>query len=209
MVKLYYTPYSCGVSSFISAYISGLNFDCETVELSTHKTESGIDFYTINPKGNVPCLVLDDGSIINENITCLEYIADISLDLAPKLGTPDRYQLNQLLSYLATELHPAFGMFFNPSTKSSDDVKEFVQNNLNKKMAYLEKNILKDKQFIYGSAFSIADAYCHIILSWSQFIGVELSNYTVAYKYYRGICELENVKEAKERAVTKPDRVFE
>jgi glutathione S-transferase len=100
-------------------------------------------------------------------------------------------------------------MFFNPATKSSNDVKEFVLNNLNKKMAYLEKNILNDKQFIYGSALSIADAYCHIVLSWSKFIGIELSDYPVAYKYYMGICELENVKEAKERAVTKPDRVFE
>ena len=50
MVKLYYTPTSCGASSFICAFIAGLNFDCEIVDLSTHKTESGIDFYTINPK---------------------------------------------------------------------------------------------------------------------------------------------------------------
>jgi glutathione S-transferase len=208
-MKLYYTPYSCGVSSFISAYISGLNFECETVELSTHKTESGVDFYTINPKGNVPCLVLDDGTIINENMTCLEYIADISLDLAPTLGTPERYQLNQLLSYLATELHPAFGLFFNPDTKKSEDVKAFVQANFDKKMAYLEKHILNDKKYVYGSSFSVADAYCHIILSWTKFIGIELSNYPVAYRYYVDICELDNVKEAKERALTKPKHVFE
>jgi glutathione S-transferase len=73
----------------------------------------------------------------------------------------------------------------------------------------LESSILKDKQFIYGSTFSIADAYCHIVLSWSKFIGVELSDYPVAYKYYTGICDLDNVKEAKARAVSKPVRVFE
>ena len=77
MVKLYYTPTSCGASSFICAFIAGLNFDCEIVDLSTHKTESGIDFYTINPKGNVPTLILDDGTILNENISCLEYILDL------------------------------------------------------------------------------------------------------------------------------------
>ena len=48
MVKLYYTPTSCGASSFISAFIAGLNFDCEAVDLVTHITESGVDFYSIN-----------------------------------------------------------------------------------------------------------------------------------------------------------------
>ena len=44
MVKLYYTPTSCGASSFICAFIGKLNFECEVVDLATHKTESGIDF---------------------------------------------------------------------------------------------------------------------------------------------------------------------
>ena len=50
MVKLYYTPTSCGASSFISAFVSGLSIDCEVVDLATHKTESGVDFYSINSK---------------------------------------------------------------------------------------------------------------------------------------------------------------
>jgi glutathione S-transferase len=203
-MKLYYTPYSCGVSSFICANISGLNFDCETVDLATHKTESGEDFYTINPKGNVPCLVLDDNSIINENITCLEYIADVSKELAPKIGTHDRYQMNQLLSYFATELHPAFGLFFNSASKEDGPVRDFVKANFEKKMKYLQENILKDKRYVYGDYFTVADSYCHIILSWTKFLGIDLSSYPVAKKYYEGICELEDVKKAKEHALTRP-----
>ena len=100
MVKLYYTPTSCGASSFICAFITGLKFDCEIVDLTTHKTESGIDFYKINPKGNVPTLVLDDGTILNENISCLEYILDLSLKNEIKLGpencTFERYFLKSI-----------------------------------------------------------------------------------------------------------------
>ena len=47
--KLYYTPTSCGAANFLAASIGGLQFDSETVDLPTHKTKSGIDFYTINP----------------------------------------------------------------------------------------------------------------------------------------------------------------
>ena len=78
MVKLYYTPTSCGAASFISAYKAGLHdIETEQVSLADHKTASGVDFYTINPKGNVPCLVLNDGTILNENAAVLQYIADL------------------------------------------------------------------------------------------------------------------------------------
>ena len=76
MPKLYYTPTSCGAASFISAYSAGLPFQCETVNLQTHTTASGADFYAINPKGNVGTLILDDGTLLNENVAILSYIAD-------------------------------------------------------------------------------------------------------------------------------------
>jgi len=78
MPKLYYTPTSCGAGCFITARASGLNFEAEQVNLGTHTTAVGnVDFYTINPKGNVPCIVLDDGSVLNENIACLTYLASL------------------------------------------------------------------------------------------------------------------------------------
>ena len=51
VAKLYYTPTSCGAASFISAHTIGVPLQCETVDLATHKTASGTDFYKINPNG--------------------------------------------------------------------------------------------------------------------------------------------------------------
>jgi hypothetical protein len=77
MPKLYYTPTSCGMANFISAVAAGVKIDCEQVNLATHRTAVGdVDFYTINPKGNVPTIVLDDGTVLNENAATLQYIAD-------------------------------------------------------------------------------------------------------------------------------------
>ena len=75
--KLYYTPTSCGAASFIAAVAAKVNINAEQVMLKTHKTSSGIDFYTINPKGNVPAIVLDDGTLLNEGAATLQYIADL------------------------------------------------------------------------------------------------------------------------------------
>ena len=74
VAKLYYTATSCGAASFIAAHTAGLNLDTEQVNLSTHTTTSGKDFYKINPKGNVPALVLDDGTVLNENAAVLQYM---------------------------------------------------------------------------------------------------------------------------------------
>lgn len=74
--KLYYTPTSCGAASFISAFTAGVKLDSEVVDLRSHKTASGIDFYSINPKGNVPTIITETGTLLNENIATLLYIAD-------------------------------------------------------------------------------------------------------------------------------------
>ena len=77
MVKLYYTPTSCGAASFIAAVAAQVPLQTEQVDIKEHKTASGANFYDINPKGNVPALVLDDGTVLNENVAVLQYIADL------------------------------------------------------------------------------------------------------------------------------------
>jgi len=76
MPKLYYTPVSCGAASFIAAFTAGLNLQTEQVNLKDHVTSSGQNFFEVNPKGNVPALVLDDGTLLNEGASVLQFIAD-------------------------------------------------------------------------------------------------------------------------------------
>lgn len=208
MVKLYYTPSSCGASSFISAFVANLNFDCEIVDLSTHTTESGVDFYTINQKGNVPALVLDDGTVLNENIACLEYIADQATEVrvAPQHGSNERYVLLQVLSYIASELHPAIGGLFNPASKNDPVIRSFLVKNFERKMVYIQEKLLSDeRQFVVGNSFTVADAYLHIALSWLSYVGLNLEDYPIANNYYSEICELQTVQEAKKRMNTHPN----
>lgn len=76
MPKLYYTPTSCGAASFIAAMTAQVNLQTEQVDIRSHQTSSGADYYKINPKGNVPALVLDDGTLLNEGAAVLQWIAD-------------------------------------------------------------------------------------------------------------------------------------
>ena len=83
MPKLYYVPIAGAVSSFIAAYTANVRIDTEQVEFDDQfkikrlsKTEK-VDFHAITPKKTVPTLVLDDGTVLNENIAILQYIADL------------------------------------------------------------------------------------------------------------------------------------
>eukprot|EP01031_Cornospumella_fuschlensis_P025049 gene25049-30256_t len=164
MPKLYYTPSSCGAASFISAFAAGVNLEVEQVALTTHLTDSGADFYKINPKGNVPAIVLDDGTLLNENAATLQWIADQRPGtIAPANGTNARYELQSALSYVSSEFHGSIGALFMPS---SEEVKSFLRARLQKKLEYVEQTFVGDKEFVVGGKFSIADAYLYICLTW-------------------------------------------
>ncbi len=190
--KLYYTPTSCGAASFLAASIGGLEFDSETVDLATHKTKSGADFYGINPKGNVPTVVLPNGTMFNENVATLTYIADTgNAGLAPKEGTPERYEFLNHLAFVATELHKGVGALFNP--KLSPEAREGAKANALKKIEQLV-GLLDDgkKSFLNGKTLSAADLYAYIVLSWTGHLGIPLSE--KAQAYFDGIKANESVK---------------
>lgn len=207
MPKLYYTPTSCGAASFIAAYIANINMECEIIDLTTHETESRKNFYEINPKGNVPCIVLDNGQILNENIACLMYIADIAIKENKKSlvgDINDIYLIYQNLSYIASELHATIGLFFNPEIKYNTYVHKIIENIFDRKMKYLEKYIIKPNNFVIGSTFTVVDSYLHIVLSWINYVGLDFEKYPNSKQYYEFIYSLEKVKEARKRMIYSP-----
>lgn len=225
MAKLYYTSTSCGAASFISAFTAGISLPAEQVNIQTHKTASGQDYYNINPKGNVPTLILEDGTILNENIAVLQYIADMKPNtIAPENGTIERVRMQNLLAFLATELHPAIAGLFNASV--GDETKQFLRNNAAKKLSYLENQVFachhqpqhqqhqqhqhqhQQKEFLQGGRFTIADSYLYIILSWCRYVNLDLSQYPKTLAYYEFIASLPNIKAAHERITTSPSSTY-
>jgi glutathione S-transferase len=72
----------------------------------------------INPKGYVPVLELDDGVYLTEVLAIVQYIADRIPEsgLAPRPYTLERYQLQEWLGFISSELHKAFVPLFKPDT---------------------------------------------------------------------------------------------
>src|SRR4051812_35320912 len=108
-MKLYYLTGACSLASNIALREAGIPFEMSKVDRRTKRVDD-VDFITINPKGYVPTLRLDNGEVLTENVVVLQYIADRNpaAKLAPPAGTMERYRLEEWLSFINSELHKAF-----------------------------------------------------------------------------------------------------
>lgn len=173
-MKLYYTPGACSQAPHIALREAGASFDLVKVDLAAKRTENGDDYKTINPKGAVPALELDDGSVLTENATILQYIADqIGGDLMPASGVR-RYRLLEWVNFIATELHKGFGPLWNPATP--DAFKDTTRKLIGTKFDYVQQQ-LGDGPYLTGESFTIADAYLFVILNWTKIHDIDLSRW--------------------------------
>jgi glutathione S-transferase len=143
---------------------AGLGFELEKVDLAAKKTEHGTDYLSVNPKGYVPALALDNGRCSRRcrwfcSIS-LEQAAGSNLALQP--GSMDRYRLQEWLGFIATELHKGFGPLWKPNTP--DSYKPIVRENLERRFDYLDGQ-LDGRDYLAGAGLTIADAYCFTILT--------------------------------------------
>jgi glutathione S-transferase len=171
-MKLYILPGACSMASNIALREAGIAFEMSKVDKRTKRAD-GVDFTTINPKGYVPALKLDDGYVLTENVVVLQYIADLNpaAKLAPPVGTRERYKFLEWLSYINSEVHKSFSPLF--SSEASDETKTYARNLLSKRFAFLE-GALEGKQYLMGDQFTVADAYLFTVLGWGAHAGVDI-----------------------------------
>jgi glutathione S-transferase len=173
---------------------SGTNFELEQVDNKEKKTKSGKDYWTVNPKGQVPCLELDTGEKLTEGPVIVQYIADREGEgLAGKYGTMERYRIQEWLNFITSELHKGFGPIFRPTTP--DAFKEISRANLGKRFDWVEKE-LAGKQYLLGDKFSVADAYLFTILRWTPRVNIDLSKWPNLKAYVERVAARPKVQEA-------------
>jgi glutathione S-transferase len=167
-MKLYFTPGACSLADHIALHEAGLSFDCEKVDLRAKTTETGADYWQINPKGYVPALTLDSGETISENIAILDWIAGQAPQLAPG-GAMGRTHLLEALAYISTELHKNYKPFF---AGGSDDEKAKAGEMITRRLSYLADTMAGN--YLFGAEVSVADAYLFVMLLWARKNGVTI-----------------------------------
>jgi len=176
-MKLYYSPGACSLSPHIALKESGLPFEAIAAPTKTHQLADGTDYYTINPLGYVPLLVLDDGTQLREGQVIVQYIADQvpAKQLAPANGTFARYKLQEWLSFIGTELHKGFSPLFTPGMP--EEAKTIAKTRLNSRLQWVNGE-LANKTYLMGDTFTVADGYLFTVVNWTKHVGIDISGLT-------------------------------
>lgn len=185
-MKLYYSPGACSLAPHIVLREAGLQFDLEKVDLGAKKTDSGADYRTINPKGYVPTLQLDDGQTLTEAAVILQYIADRApqKQLVPAAGTMERYRATEWLHFVSTELHKTLGMLFKPGMP--EETKKMMLELAGTRLDLVEKQ-LQGRDYLTGNQFTIADAYLSTVLGWSRLLRFDLARWPTVQAYLQRV----------------------
>jgi glutathione S-transferase len=194
-MKLYYSPGACSLSPHIVLYEAGLAFEAVLASTKTHKLLDGTDYYTINPKGYVPLLELDNGERLTEGPAIVQYIADQApaKKLAPANGTMARYRLQEWLNFISSELHKSFGGLFNPAMP--EEAKGLMRVKTTERLKWVDSQ-LAGKLYLTGDTFSVADAYLFTVTNWTKFVGIDISSLANLTAYMARVAARPAVQEA-------------
>jgi len=174
LMKLYYSPGACSLSPHIALHEAGVAHELVKVDLKAKKTEKGEDFTAINPKGQVPALMLDSGELVTEGPVIVQVIADKApaKNLAPANGTDARYKMQEWLNFTTSELHKNFSPLFSPVIP--DEVKKFFTDRIIGKFKYADSQ-LAGRDYLMGKQFTVADGYMFVMLTWADRTKIDLS----------------------------------
>ena len=183
-MKLYWTPGSCSQAVHIALREAGLPFDMARVDLMAKTLEDGSDYRAVNPRGALPAMQLDDGSVLTEGAVLLQYVADKAGGdaLLPQAHDLPRYRVLEWLNHLASELHKGFSVLFNPA--APDAYKGFVIQKLTGHFSEMN-DALGSSDYLANGAYSVADIYAFVISNWAGMVGIDLSGFA-ALEAFRG-----------------------
>ncbi|HYD05802.1 MAG TPA: glutathione S-transferase C-terminal domain-containing protein [Reyranella sp.] len=181
-MELFASPMACSLASHITALEAGLPVKVRFVK--DKKTDDGGDFLGIAANGYVPALKLDDGRILNEGASVLQYLADAKPEsgMAPAWGSFERYQLIDTLNYLATEVHKRIFYQVFAST-SPEPAKQAAKALIEPTLDHLARR-LTGRDTLVGDRFTVADAYLVTMLNWFAFIGTDLKKWPALADYH-------------------------
>jgi glutathione S-transferase len=193
-MKLYIIPGACSLAVHIALREANIPFDLAQVDFQTGKVDDGADYRSINPKGYVPALQLDDGQVLTETAALLQYVSDLNsqAELAPPAGSLERYRLLEWLAFINSEIHKGFSPLF--AAEAGEEIKDYARQRLAKRLDYLQE-VLR-RPYLLGDRFTVADAYLFTVLGWIPEAGMDSTQWAKLEHYRARIAQRPQVAAA-------------
>jgi glutathione S-transferase len=186
LMRLFAMPGTCALAPNIVAMWGGVALDIVNLKRGEQREPA---YLAINPKGQVPALELDDGSILTEASAIMRYLAAIAPNALVRPDNPAGWgKVDEALSYFTSEVHADFGGHFAPQRFAESDagqaeVREATYAKLRHHAVRIAASIEGQGNSYYLGTRSIADAYLFTVLRWFDGTPIALTDYPLLLAY--------------------------
>lgn len=162
-------------------------------------------FRKLNPRGEVPTLVLPDKTIMTESAAMMIHLADLypEAGLAPAPATPQRAVYLRWMLYLATTVYMSDLRLFYPARytteeKGAEAIKARAAEHMAQDYA-IYAEALGDHPFILGSRMSAVDIYAAMLCTWAPDMPALFARHPNLQHMYEAVLETPAVKAVWQR----------
>lgn len=145
-------------------------FELKLIDFDANEHQSEA-FLAVNPRGQIPVLVMEDKSVLTESLAIMLHAADShpSSGLIPTLGSAERAQVYRWMSFVATNVYEGLLRLLYPDmyTTGSDPSKvvESADQYLQSAFGILNQ-VLSHGPCLVGGRTGVADIYLAMLLTW-------------------------------------------
>ena len=178
-MKLYTMSGTCALACACAVAWTKAPIEVVNLKRGAHKSD---DYLAINPRGQVPALVLDDGSVLTEAVAIMDFIGARMGDEGYERDRPLGYREAEALSFLSSEVHATFKGHFFPSRfadtpQGEKAVRHKAYAALRPMFARLDAQAGESEGPWLLSERSFADGYLYICGRWLERTPIDLAEY--------------------------------
>jgi glutathione S-transferase len=201
MLTLYYSPGACSLAPHIVLEELGEPFTAKRTIIAEGHNRTP-EYLALNPSGQVPTLVVDDKTVLTQNVAILTFLGRRKPDknLLPRDPLEEAQALS-LMAYLSSTVHPTYSRYFRPSRavpdeKAHEGVKATAKDAIKSSYDEIEKK-LAGRDYAMGKEYCVCDAYLHVFYRWGSRIELPMKD----YKAYTAHAERVRARPATARAL--------
>ncbi len=185
-MKLYCMPGACSLADHIVLQWIGAPHQIEVVP----RDQLHGDFLKVNPAGAVPALLLDDGSLVTQNIAILDYLAQLKPEakLFGEGSAVARAQVLRWTAFLNSDVHKNFSPLFGAprfvdGEAAQASLKAKAIERLQGQFAILDQQI-GSGTWLVDNHRSVADPYLYVLLRWARGMKLDLTAHTNLNRFF-------------------------
>ena len=171
MYKLFWAKSMGSMASEVLFEEIGAEYEKIAVDVENQENRSA-EFLAVNPTGQIPALVLPDGTVMTESAAMVLHITDRHPEakLAPPAGSPESARFQRWLVFMAATIYPAVQRLYYADRMTTDaagtsGIEASARVGMDRSFG-LVNDALDPGPYLLGETFSAVDVYLWMLAKW-------------------------------------------